>query len=240
LLHKAGEKLFVDFCGDKLTYTNKITGELIEVEVFIGVLPCSQYTFVKAVPSQKREDVISCLGSCLQWLGGVPQAIVSDNLKSAVSKAHKYAPLINKTLADFALFYGCAIDPARPYHPQDKALVERSVSLVYQRIYYPLSRHTFFSIDDLNQHIAHLLEQYNDYLFAHGGTTRRQQFIDTEKEWLQPLPQGRYHLRQYKRAKVQKTCHIYVSEDRNYYICEVSIQSLHFSYFNTLNLGMPL
>ena len=162
LIHKAGEKLFIDFCGDKLSYTDKATGELIEVEVFIAVLPCSQYTFVKAVPSQKREDLISCLISCLRWMGGVPQAIVSDNLKSAVSKAHKYAPLINKTLGDFALFYGCAIDPARPYHPQDKALVERSVSLIYQRIYYPLSRHTFFSLDDLNKHIALLLEQYNN------------------------------------------------------------------------------
>jgi hypothetical protein len=101
------------------------------------------------------------------------------------------------------------------------------VSLVYQRIYYPLSRHTFFSIDDLNEHIAHLLEQYNDYLFSHGGTTRRQQFIDTEKEWLQPLPQGRYHLRQYKRAKVQKICHIFLSEDHNYYSVPYRYQGLH-------------
>ena len=227
LIHKAGEKLFVDFCGDKLTYIDKTTGELVEVEVFIAVLPCSQYTFVMAVPSQKREHLILCLICCLRWLGAVPQAIVSDNLKSAVSKAHKYAPLINKTLADFALFYGCAIDPARPYHPQDKALVERSVSLVYQRIYYPLSRHSFFSIEDLNEHIALLLEQYNDYLFAHGGTTRRQQFIDTEKQWLQSLPQGRYHLRQYKRAKVQKICHIFLSEDHNYYSVPYRYQGLH-------------
>lgn len=227
LIHKAGEKLFVDFCGDKLTYIDKATGELVEVEVFIAVLPCSQYTFVMAVPSQKREYLIKCLICCLQWLGGITLAIVSDNLKSAVSKAHKYAPLINKTLADFALFYGCAVDPARPYHPQDKALVERSVSLVYQRIYYPLSRHSFFSIDDLNQHIAQMVEQYNDYLFAHGATTRRQQFIDTEKQWLQPLPQGRYHLRQYKRAKVQKTCHVFLSEDHNYYSVPYRYQGLH-------------
>ncbi|WP_315815558.1 hypothetical protein [Paraflavitalea speifideaquila] len=54
--------------------------------------------------SQKREDLIKCLSDCLHWMGGVPQAIVSDNLKSAVSKGHRYAPLINKTLADFALF----------------------------------------------------------------------------------------------------------------------------------------
>lgn len=111
------DKLYIDFCGNKLSYTDKVTGELIEVEVFIAVLPCSQYTFVKAVPSQKREDLIGCLSACLQSVGCVPQAIVSDNLKSAVSKTHKYAPLVNKTLADFALFYGCAVEPARPYHP---------------------------------------------------------------------------------------------------------------------------
>lgn len=227
LLHKAGDKLYVDFCGDRLSYVDKTTGELIAVEVFVAVLPCSQYTFIKAVSSQKREDLISCLSSCLQWLGGVPQAIVSDNLKSAVSKAHKYAPLINKTLADFALFYGCAVDPARPYHPQDKALVERAVELVYQRIYYPLSRHTFFSLDELNVEISNMLVAYNDYLFAHGGTTRRQQFIDTENEWLQPLPQGRYHLRQYRRAKVQKTSYIYLSENRNYYSVPYRYQGHH-------------
>jgi len=146
LIHKAAEKLFVDFCGNKLCYTNKSTGELIEVEVFVAILPCSQYTFVKAVPSQRREDLISSLVSCLKWLGGVPQAIISDNLKSAVNKAHRYAPIINKTLANFALFYGCAVDPARPYHPQDKALVERAVELVYQRIYYPLSTDIYFSL----------------------------------------------------------------------------------------------
>ena len=98
--HKAGEKLFVDFCGKKLAYTDRSTGEQIEVEVFLGTLPCTQYTFVKAVPSQKREDLILCLGSCLKWMGGVPQAIISDNLKSAVSKGSKYAPIINKTLTD--------------------------------------------------------------------------------------------------------------------------------------------
>ncbi|WP_315819426.1 IS21 family transposase [Paraflavitalea speifideaquila] len=227
LTHKAAEKLFIDFCGKKLSYIDKASGEVVEVEVFIAVLPCSQYTFVKAVSSQKREDLIKCLSDCLHWMGGVPQAIVSDNLKSAVSKGHKYAPLINKTLADFALHYGCAVDPARPYHPQDKALVERSVQIVYQRIYYPLSRHTFFSLDDLNKELSLLLPAYNDYLFAHGGTTRRQQFVDTEEALLQPLPPGRYHLRQYKRAKVQKTSHIYLSEDKNYYSVPYRYQGQH-------------
>jgi transposase len=111
LEHPAGEKLFVDFCGKKLHYVERSTGEQIAVEVFVAVLPCSQYTYVRAVPSQKREDFISCLAHCLGWLGGVPYAIVPDNLKSAVSKGSKYAPVLNKTFADFGLFYGCSLDP---------------------------------------------------------------------------------------------------------------------------------
>ena len=215
--HKAAEKLFIDFCGKKLFYTDKATGEQIAVEVFVAVLPCSQYTFIKAVASQKREDLILCLESCLQWIGGAPQAIISDNLKAAVSKGSKYAPVINRTLTDFALHYGCAVDPARPYHPQDKALVERSVELVYQRIFYPLSKFTFFSLDEINQSIKDLLDGYNDYLFSHGGGSRRSYFVDLEKEYLQALPAGNYSIRHYRRAKVQRTAHIFLSEDHNYY-----------------------
>lgn len=227
LEHKAAEKLYVDFCGKKLFYVDKSTGEQIEVDVFVGVLPCSQYTFVKAVPSQQREDVLGCLAACLDWFGGVPQAIVSDNLKSAVSKGCKYAPVINKTLADFALHYGCAIDPARPYHPQDKALVERSVELVYQRIYYPLGKHTFFDLASLNKAITSLLQDYNDYLFSHGNGSRRSYFIDLEKAYLQPLPSGSYSIRHFRRAKVQKTAHVYMGEDRNYYSVPHRFTGMH-------------
>lgn len=200
-----------------MSYVDKDTGQVVPVEVFVAVFPCSQYTFVKAVPSQRREDFIDCLDSCLQWSGGVPQAIVSDNLRSAVSKGSRYAPEINKTLADFALFHGCVVDPARPYHPQDKALVERSVTLVYQRIFYPLGKQTFFSLKELNTAIAEQLVLYNDYLFSHGASTRRSQFIDLEREHLGPLPAAKYSLRYFRRAKVQKISHIYLGADKNYY-----------------------
>jgi transposase len=215
--HKAGEKLYVDFAGKHLSYVDRDTGELIKAEVFVAILPCSQYTYVQAVKSQKREDFIDCLNSALQWYEGAPKAIVSDNLKSAVSKGHKYAPEINKTLKDFALHYDCFVDPARPYHPQDKALVEGAVKLVYQRIYYPLSKQTFFSITELNQAIKPLLVAYNDYMFQRLKTTRKQRYLDNEKAFLLPLPAHAYEIRQYRKAKVQKISHIYMSEDRNYY-----------------------
>ncbi len=219
LTHRAGEKLFVDFCGKKMHYVDRHTGEQIEVEVFVGILPCSQYTYVRAVRSQKLEDFISCLVFCLGWLGGVPYAVIPDNLKSAVSKASKNAPVLNKTFADFGLHYGCALDPARPYSPQDKALVERSVTLVYQRIFYPLSKQTFFSLEEVNAAIAEKLEQYNDFLLSHGQGSRRSQFLDIEREFLQPLPRGIYSLRSFKKAKVQKTCHVFLGQDKTYYSC---------------------
>jgi transposase len=217
LEHTAGEKLMVDYTGKTIPYIDKETGEVLQAQVFVGILPCSQYTFVHASTSQKREDFICSLNTCLQYVGGTPKAIISDNLKSAVSKGHKYAPEINKTLSGFALHHGLVIDPARPYRPQDKALVEGAVKLVYQRIFYKLSEHTFFSIGDINEAINPLLEQYNDYLFQRAQVSRRQRFEELERPHLGSLPQSVYQIRQYRRARVQKIAHIYLSEDKNYY-----------------------
>ena len=215
--HKAGEKLFVDYTGKKLSIVDRITGEITPVEVFVGILPSSQYTFVEGSMSQKREDLIGSMQRCKEYFGGVTQAIVSDNLKSAVSRASKYEPIINKTLKDFALHYGCVIDPARPYSPQDKALVEGAVKLVYQRIFYPLSKTTFFSLRELNDAIAELLIKYNNYLFQLTSYSRKELFLSLEKNYLKPLPPTSYEIRSYRRAKVQLMGHIFLSEDKHYY-----------------------
>ena len=217
LHHKAGEKLFMDFAGKTLSWVDRDTGEIHPAQVFVAILPASQYTYIQATASQKREDLVRAVTNCKSWLGGVTKAIVADNMKAVVAKGHKYAPLINKTLKDLALHYGCVIDPTRPYHPKDKALVEGAVHLVYQRIFYPLSGRTFFSLTELNQAIGELLGPYNDYRFHNRTTTRRQQFLDFEQSALDPLPPTRYQLRYYKRAKVQKISHIYLGVDKNYY-----------------------
>ena len=231
LRHKAGEKLFMDFAGKTLEYVDRGTGEIHTAQVFVAILPCSQYTYVQAVDTQKREDLVGCITECLRWLGGVPKALVSDNMKAVVARGHKYAPLINKTLKDLALHYGCLIDPTRPYHPQDKALVEGAVHLVYQRIYYPLSGGTFFSLGELNRAIRELLITYNNYRFQNRAATRRGQFLGIEQASLDPLPKTPYQLRYYKRAKVQKISHIYLGADKNYYSvphryvgCHVQVQ----------------
>lgn len=128
--HKAGDKLYIDFAGDKLSLTDPDSGEVREVEVFVAILGCSQLTYVEAVHSQQKHDFIKACINALTYFGGVPAAIVPDNLKSAVTKSSRYEPAINDTFADFAEHYNTAIVPARAYRPRDKALVEGMVKIV--------------------------------------------------------------------------------------------------------------
>ena len=128
--HKAGDKLFIDFAGKRLSLVDEVSGELKPVEFFVAILGCSQLTYAQAVHSQQKEDFITALQNALRYFGGVPAAIVrqrptADNLKSAVTKADRYEPQINETLADFALHYQTTILPARSRKPRDKSLTVR-------------------------------------------------------------------------------------------------------------------
>lgn len=172
---------------------------------------------VQCCLSQKREDLIACCAAALNYYGGVPMAIASDNLKSAVSRANKYEPEINRSFKDFARHYNCVVNPARSYAPQDKALVENAVHLAYQRIYYPIREMTFFSLEDLNREIRQRLVEYNNLLFQRKAASRKELFQSVERQYLKPLPEQSYELKDYKRAKVQKMGYVYFSPDKSYY-----------------------
>ncbi|HYQ59078.1 MAG TPA: IS21 family transposase, partial [Draconibacterium sp.] len=217
LEHQAGNEVFIDFAGKKLQVVDKQTGEIKQVEVFVAILPHSHYTYVEACMSQKREDLIKCMGNALAFYGGTPKAIVSDNLKSAVTRANKYEAEINRTFKDFARHYNCVINPTRSYSPQDKALVENAVRLTYQRIYYQLRNMTFFSLNELNQEIRKQLDNYNNLLLQRKEISRKELFQSVEREYLKPLPAEPYQIKQYTRAKVQKIGYIYFSPDKTYY-----------------------
>ncbi|MEC4115298.1 IS21 family transposase, partial [Myroides pelagicus] len=217
LEHEPGKEMYIDFAGKKLSYVDKHTGEIIPVEVFVSILPNSQYTYVEACASQKKEDLIQCCINALHFYGGVPLAIVSDNLKSAVSRSSKYEAQINRSFKDFASHYGCVVNPTRAYAPQDKALVENAVQLVYQRIYYPIREMTFFSLEELNQEIQTKLIKYNQLLFQRKEASRVELFQSVERQYLKNLPSSNYQIKDYKRAKVQKIGYVYFSPDKSYY-----------------------
>ncbi len=217
LEHKAGYEIMIDYAGKHLHLTDKETGEIIPVEIFIAILPYSQYTYVEASQSQKREDLLFSISNALNFYEGVPKAIISDNLKSAVTRWSKYEPQINRSLKDLAHHYGCVVNPTRAYSPQDKALVENAVNLVYQRIYYPLRNMTFFSLSELNTEIKKLLDSYNDLLFQRKESSRKELFQSIERGTLRSLPMTVYEMKDYRRAKVQKMGYVYFSPDKNYY-----------------------
>lgn len=216
-VHKAGDKLFVDFAGEKLSIINSITGESTPVHIFVAVLGASQLTYVEAVSSQKKREFIEANVNALHYLGGVPAAIVPDNLKSAVTKAHRYEPDINPEYIDFARHYGITILPARPYKPRDKSLVEGAVKIVYQQIYAPLRNRVFNSIDALNAAIREELERYNARTMKGYGKSRRELFEEVEKAVLCPLPDERFSIRDFSRAKAGFNYHIYLNADKHYY-----------------------
>ncbi|MFI5172908.1 MAG: IS21 family transposase [Chitinophagales bacterium] len=215
--HKAGDKLFVDFAGDKLKIIDRESGEIKEVEVFIAILGASQLTYVEAVMTQQKDDFIAACERALIYYGGVPAAIVPDNLKSAVTKSSKYEPTLNESFADFAEHYSTTILPARAYKPRDKALVENAVRIVYTRIYAKLRSQHYFSLDELNRAIILALEVHNDAPLKGRNYSRRQQFIEIEKNVLSPLPPLRYELKRQYLATVMKNGHVALGPDKHYY-----------------------
>ena len=221
--HKAGDKLFVDHTGKKLKVVDPETGEVHEKEVFVATLGASQYTYVEACESQKLPDYLMVLENALRYFGGVPKCIVPDNLKSAVTKACKYEPQLNRHLADFAAHYNTTIVPARSRKPKDKSLVEGAVNIVYNRIYARIRNDVFYTIDDLNKAILDKLDYYNDVPFQGKEHNRKELFLEIDKPELKPLQTIPYELKEYKTSRVQKNSHIYLSGDKNYY-------SVHHTY----------
>lgn len=215
--HKAGEKMFVDYTGKKMTIYDRKTGSGREVEILVAVLGASQVTYVEATESQKKEDWIKANENALGYIDGVPQAIVPDCLKSAVTNSNQYEPDINPEYDDFARHYNTVILPARKNTPKDKAMVENAVKLTYIRVFAPLRNRIFYSIEELNEAIWERLEIHNNTRFQRIKISRWELFNETEKHVLKPLPSEKYELRGFLNVKVQFNYHIGFSPDTHYY-----------------------
>ena len=160
-LHRAGEKLFIDYCGPTVPIVDAATGELRQAQVFVAVLGASSYTYAEATWTQELPQWIASHQRAFAFFGGVVELLVPDNLRSGVTKACRYDPQPNATYQELARHYGCAILPARPYKPKDKAKAEIGVQVVERWILARLRHHTFFSLCELNAAIRELLVELN-------------------------------------------------------------------------------
>jgi transposase len=208
-VHRAGDKLFVDYAGKKPSIVDPRTGERTEVELFVAVLGASSFTYAEATLTQRVPDFIGSHVRALEFFGGVPAALVPDQLKSAVTRADSYEPGTQRSFEELARHYGTTVVPARPAKPRDKALVEVGVQIAERWILARLRHRTFFSLGELNAAILELLDGINDRLMRRWGESRRQLFERLERPALRPLPTTRFSYGEWKiDAKVHIDYHV--------------------------------
>jgi transposase len=214
-VHRAGEKAFLDYSGKKPAVVDPATGEVLEVELFVMVLGASNYTYAEATRTQQTADFVGSTVRALEYFGGAPQILVPDQLRSAVTGPDRYDPEINATYAEMARHYSVAIVPARPRKPRDKAKVEAGVLLAQRWILACLRNRRFFSLDELNDAIAELLERLNARPFQRLDGCRRSAFESIDRPALRALPASRYEVADWKNAKVNIDYHV-MYDDRPY------------------------
>ena len=213
--HRAGERLFVDYAGQTVAVVDRRTGELRQAQVFVAVLGASNYTYAEATWTQTLPDWCASHVRAFEFFGGVPELVVPDNLKSAVSRPCRYDPDSNPTYHDLAGHYGVAVLPARASRPRDKAKVEVGVQVVERWILAVLRKREFFSLAELNTQIAGLLERLNTRPFRKLPGSRQSLFEQLDAPTLQPLPAEPYVFSEWKKARVHIDYHVEL--DGHYY-----------------------
>lgn len=217
LEHKPAETTMIDFAGKKLSYVDRDTGELIQCQIFISVLPYSGLIFCKAVHSQGTYDFIDCINSMHKFYGGTTQTILCDNLKTAVTRPDRFEPVFTELCYQLGEHYNNCFSATRPYRPRDKAMVEKSVNIVYNNIYGPLRNDVFHSLQQLNTAILEQLEKLNDKKYKGSTYSRRQLFAENEEKLLAILPNETFKPKKVAQLTVQRNYHVQLSENHHYY-----------------------
>jgi transposase len=206
-----GEEAQVDFgSGAPLVLPD---GKRRRTHVFRIVLSHSRKGYSEVVLRQTTDDFLRCLENAFWHFGGVPQRLVLDNLRAAVSKADWYDPDLNPKVRSFGRHYGVVLLPTRPYTPRHKGKVERGVDYVQENA---LKGRKFAGLDEQNHFLLDWERTVADTRLH--GTTRRQvgaHFLTAEQPALQPLPLERFANFHEARRVVHRDGHVEVG--RAYY-----------------------
>ena len=213
--HIAGEKLFVDYAGTTIDIFDAETGEVHACQLFVAALGASSYTYAEATRTQGLADWIGAHTRAFAFLGGVSAMVVSDNLKSGITKACFYEPAVNRSYEEMAQHYRTAIVPARPYKPRDKAKVEVAVLLATRWIIAKLRNRKFFTLSELNAAIRECLTTLNERVTRHLGASRRGLFEGIECSALKPLPAEPFVFAEWKECRAGLDYHVEV--EKHYY-----------------------
>lgn len=208
--HRAGEKLFVDYAGQTIPVVDSQTGQIREAQLFLAVLGASSYTYAEATWTQGLPDWIGSHVRTLEYLGGLPEVVVPDNLKSGVTSPCRYEPELNPTYREFAAHYSITVLPARVRKPRDKAKVENGVLQAERWILATLRNRTFFDLAELNSAIREKLVEINNRPFQKLEGSRATAFEKIDRPALRSLPEMRYEYAEWKRATLGPDYHVEV------------------------------
>lgn len=214
-VHRAGEKLFIDYAGPTMPIVNPDTGELRRAHIFVAVLGASNYTYACATAGETQTDWLRGLSQALHFFGGVPALVVPDNPRALIKNPDRYEPELNRATQACAEHYGTAILPARPRRPQDKAKAEVGVQVVERWILARLRHQRFFTLAALNQAIAELLVELNARPFKKLPGNRREWFESIDRPALMPLPEQPYEIARFKICRANIDYHVDI--DGHYY-----------------------
>lgn len=214
-IHRAGEKMFVDWAGDTIAYRDRQTGETRHASLFVAVLGASSYTYAEATADQKLDSWIGAHIRAFEFFQGVTELLVPDNTKTAVTSPCFYDPDINVTYQEMALHYATGVLPARVRKPRDKAKAEAGVLLAERWLIAALRHAGLFAVGEINQAITPLLDQLNHKPFRKREGSRATLFAELDRPALKPLPATRYDMSHWHRAKVNIDYH--VAFDHSFY-----------------------
>ena len=207
-VHRAGERLFLDYAGQTVPMVDAATGEITEAQIFVAVLGASNYTFVCATPRQTAADWVSSIIQALTFFGGSPALLVPDQPRALIANPNAYEPVTARLMEELAEHYGIAVLPARPGHPKDKAKVEVGVQITERWVLARLRNRRFFSLVEVNTAIAALLPDLNERAFKRLPGCRRSAFETIDAPALKPLPAQPMEIAQFKNARVNIDYHI--------------------------------
>jgi transposase len=211
-VYKAGEKLFVDYCGLTVPVVDVVRNQVIDAQIFVASFGASNDIYAEATPAQASAHWIGSHQRALEFFGGVPACIIPDNLTAGVTAACRDEPGLNAAYQEFAEHYQIAVMPARPRKPRDKAKVEKSVQEVERQILAPLRDVRFASFSQLNQAIRARLVQLNQRVMKGYELSRQALFEQTDQPALKPLPTTPFIVASWKEAKVSLDYHIEVEK----------------------------
>ena len=215
--YEPGELFEIDFAGSKMSYVERTTGEVIECPVLVCTMAYSSFSYIEPLVSGRMEHLIPALNRAMEYLGGVPKVVLSDNMKQFVVKPGRYEPTFTLLAEQWSVHYNTCLKATRPVKPKDKPSVEKSVHLSYQRINARIRNEIFYSIEELKYRVKDLLEEFNERPMFKRIESRKDRFLKEEKPVLRALPDEPFTLKYRTKGKVKPNYHVILGEDWHQY-----------------------